>query len=75
MNSEDIRNRFTYHKPDAAKAHSFEVIRALAHEFADLINRDVPEGREKSLAVTHIEEAVFWANAGSAREIPKENGS
>lgn len=27
-----------------------------------------PEGRERSLALTKIEEAVMWANTGIARE-------
>ena len=33
-----------------------------------------PPSREQSLAITHLEEVMFWANAAIAREItaPKE---
>jgi hypothetical protein len=33
-----------------------------------MLNELVPDSREKSLAITHLEEAVMWANAGIARE-------
>lgn len=32
-----------------------------------MIDALVPDGREKSLALTHLEETVMWANAGVAR--------
>jgi hypothetical protein len=28
----------------------------------------VPEGREKALALTNLEQVMFWANAAIARE-------
>jgi len=34
---------------------------------AEKIDQVAPDCREKSLAVTHLEEAVFWANAAVAR--------
>jgi len=34
----------------------------------------VPEGRERSLAITKLEEAMFWANAGIARPGGKADG-
>lgn len=45
----------------------YEHIRAIGGEFAQLIDDLCPESREKSLAWTHIDEAVFWANASIAR--------
>lgn len=46
------------------------LIRGKCFELAELIEQVVPEGREKSLALTKTEEAMFWANAGISR---KEN--
>ena len=34
---------------------------------AALLNSRIPDSREKSLAVTALEESMFWANAGLAR--------
>jgi len=68
MKQSDLENRFTYHAPPGPlEIHAYEEIRAAGKEFARLIVSDCPESREQSLAVTHIEEAVFWANAAIAR--------
>ena len=63
----DIEKRFTYHPPQPGQHEKFVEIRETAKKFADLLNTLCPDSREKSLAVTHIEEAVFWANASIAR--------
>ena len=65
---EDLEKRFTYHPPTTdAKVARYKAIRDTAHSFAHLINSAAPDGREKSLAITHLEEAVMWANAAIAR--------
>lgn len=66
MNTEDIENRFTYHSPKADQPKRYELIRNKAKELAFLINESVPESREKSLALTHLQETTMWANAGIA---------
>lgn len=71
MTQQDLENRFTYHAPDEAKVHVFKVFRDYALGFARHIDQNVPEGREKSLAITKLEEVVMWANAGLARA-PKD---
>lgn len=65
----DLDHRFAYHPPtnDPVKASHGDDIRASCLQAATDINRLVPEGREKSLAVTKLEEAMMWANAGIAR--------
>jgi len=69
MNPNDITNRFTYHPPKgSAQVEDYSKIRQGAKAFAEYINANVPESREKSLAITHLEEVVFWANAAIARE-------
>ena len=67
MDQRDLESRFTYHPPKHDQSLRYEAIRAAGKEFARLIVSECPDGREQSLAVTHIEEAVFWANASIAR--------
>jgi hypothetical protein len=67
MDKEDIDNRFKYHAPKPGQPEIYQDIRTLAKELALEIDEVVPEGREKSLAITKLEEAVMWANSGIAR--------
>jgi hypothetical protein len=67
MDPADIEKRFTYHPPKGDDPATYQFIRAQAKAFAHLLDEKLPEGREKSLAMTHLEETVFWANAGIAR--------
>jgi hypothetical protein len=64
---QDLDNRFTYHAPKNDQALRYEMIRDRARQFAEFINEKCPDSREKSLAVTHLEDAVMWANAAIAR--------
>lgn len=62
-----IDRNLTYHAPDADQ---IEAIRDLRERFRDLSHRIVslvPPGRERALALTQIEEASMWANAGIVR--------
>lgn len=67
MDSADLANRFTYHAPKDGQAERYQGIRSRALDFAALLNQQCPESREKSLAITHLEDAVMWANAAIAR--------
>lgn len=67
MEATDILNRFTYHAPKDGQAQTYEGIRFRVREVAEHINDVAPDSREKSLAITALEEAVFWANAAVAR--------
>ena len=62
-----IENNFTYHPPKPGQAERYESIRDTAKEFAEHLDDECPDSREKSLAMTKLEEAVFWANASIAR--------
>lgn len=64
---EDVDHRFTYHPPMPFQTEKYIQIRNLAKSLAYLVANLAPESREQSLAITHIEEAVFWANAAIAR--------
>jgi hypothetical protein len=63
----DLEHRFAYHAPTGTKGETHEAIRDRCQGLAEFINSWVPEGREKSLAITHLEETMMWANAGIAR--------
>ena len=62
-----IENNFKYHAPKEGQPEKYEVIRATAKSLAYVIENECPNSREKSLAMTKLEEAVMWANAGIAR--------
>lgn len=70
--TEMINNNFVYHCPPASVRMDFFLLRNLGKDLASLINDVVPDGREKSLAITKIEEAIMWANAGIARQFKAE---
>lgn len=62
-----IENNFSYHAPKEGQPAKYEAIRNKAKELAYLIEAEVPNGRENALAMTNLEQSVFWANAGIAR--------
>ena len=65
--SGELNTRFTHHPPNDTQQLIYQALRAHARDLAQRIFGDVPEGREQSLALTKLEECVFWANAGVAR--------
>lgn len=70
----NIEKNFSYPAPtdDAVALH--ETIRNEGKRFAELIDDECPASREKSLAMTKLEEAVMWANAAIARNISANQG-
>lgn len=67
MDQADIQNRFTYHPPKDGQPAKYEKLRFNGRNLADMINECCPDSREKSLAITHLENAIMWANAAIAR--------
>lgn len=62
-----IDNAFTYHAPKADQPERYVKIRDAAHALATLMATLCPDSRERSLAITKLEESVMWANASIAR--------
>ena len=73
MDTKDIENRFKFH-PAATeeKQNAHTSVRESCKVLADFLNDKLPEGREKSLAITHLEEVMFWGNASIARSVDKQ---
>ncbi len=70
---EDLHNIYTYHAPESeTQMELYKTIRASAKEFATLMIEHCPETRERSLALTKLEETVMWANASIARHWEEE---
>lgn len=68
MNHKRIDWDFDYHTPTAERGYLHQTVRNKLHRVALELNDLVPDGREKSLTMTKLEEAMFWANAAIARE-------
>lgn len=62
-----FENIFKYHAPKPGQPEKYEAIREKAKEFAYLIEELAPNSRERSVALTKLEESMMWANAAIAR--------
>jgi hypothetical protein len=67
MLRDDIVRRFTYHAPDDIDRRDHTEVRNACEDLAHRLNHLLPDGREKSTAITKLEEVMFWANASVAR--------
>ena len=67
MEKSEIDNRFSYHAPKGDQQARYEALRARGKNFAELINGYCPDSRERSIALTKLDEVVMWANASIAR--------
>lgn len=63
----DLENRFTSHAPKKGQQLKYAIVRGEALALAKKIVILTPNSREQYLALTKLEEAVFWANSAIAR--------
>lgn len=75
MNQEKLNWDFRYHAPDPERAKKHSEIRFACLALAFQINQAIPDSREKSLAITKLEEVMFWANAAIARQDRPESAA
>lgn len=64
---ERLERVFAHHPPTLDQGERYTMLRSKAKEFAEVILTNCPNSRERALAITKIEEAVFWMNASIAR--------
>lgn len=62
-----IERSFKYHSPKDDQPDRYVFLRDEARVLAYNIVKNTPPSREQSLAITKLEEAIFWANAAIAR--------
>lgn len=67
MTRNELEIRFTYHAPHGDQPSKYTRIRNRAYDLAVMIDELCHDSREKSTAMTKLEEAVMWANASIAR--------
>jgi len=66
MDNLDIERTYQHHVPFGTQIVRYQNIRDKAKEFALMVNSQCPESREKALALTNLQQAVFWMNASIA---------
>lgn len=63
-----LENNFSYHAPKSDEQKGlYEEIRGCCKHLAAYLLDNCPESRERSVALTKLEEVMFWANAAVAR--------
>jgi hypothetical protein len=66
----DLELRFLYHPPASEDVRDLHAkVRAHCLDLARMLDFILPECRERSLAITHLEETMMWSNAAIARRI------
>lgn len=68
----ELDTRFDYHAPTPDRTRAHERVRSYLKQMAQEFDLTLPESREKTIAITKLEEAMFWANAAIARHDPQE---
>lgn len=62
-----LDNNFVYHAPKPGQPERYAELRSTAKSLAQHFLKECPPSRERALAITKLEEAMFWANAAIAR--------
>jgi hypothetical protein len=60
----ELISNFNYRKMSEKQIEDSQNVRELGVKLALLIDEVIPDSREKSLAITKLEESIMWANKG-----------
>ncbi len=69
-----LENDYSYHPPVGDQAARYAEIRAAQRHLAETIMRCTPDSREQSVALTHLDQVGFNANAAIARNEKEGEG-
>ncbi len=64
--AEQLNNWFSYHPPIDDQAERYEKLRAAGKRFAEEIVALCPSSADRTVAIRHIRDAVYSANASIA---------
>ena len=64
----DLDNMFGYHRATATSAPQHAEVRVQCLQLAHALNDLLPDGRDKSLAMTKLQETMHWANSAIAMQ-------
>ena len=68
MDRKDLERRIKPHQPDRDALDRIAQMHRFALDFSIGVLQMVPDGHEKEQALINIEQTLFWANAGIARD-------
>lgn len=63
----DLDRIFDYHAPNDETRSNHQLVRENVKIYAKTTLDQLPDGREKALFLTNLEQASFWAHAAIAR--------
>lgn len=65
--NEQVIHNFTHHPATTDQSQKYDTLRNIYRDVALSLLHFCPPSRERSLALTKLEEACFWSNAAIAR--------
>ena len=70
IGADRIKNDYGFHPATAVSAPQHAEVRSLCQNLAFQLDDMLPDGREKSLAFTALEEVMHWSNSAIAKQQP-----
>lgn len=70
LGKDEIAKRFGYHRATSDSAPVHNQVRQIFVNAATSLDLLIPDGCDKSLAMTHLQEAMHWCNSAVAMEDP-----
>lgn len=71
ITKDDLITRFQYHQVSPNRGSQIDELREHFRSLGFELASRLPQGRESALALTKLEEAMFWASASIARQEPE----
>jgi hypothetical protein len=70
MHEDEIQRWMGYHPPSADLVKAHEDWRQVCITTMRMLNHMLPDGREKAVATTHLEDVLMWGNKAIACHVP-----